>query len=167
MRCVAILIVWLFASVCSAQVIVSDDVPPPVKYPSKVYMMTDAEYREWATRYNKTQLKKWKKEKSAIKEPEYLNGTETDITGGYSGNLYPWGSGYGSGYFGSGYFGSGYFGSGYFGSGYGLGHGLGYGSSFDGTYSQQTVKFPRRWPNPWHVPPAPVRIVNPYVRPTK
>ena len=144
MRCVLTLAMLLVVSTCSAQIIVSDQLPPPVKYPPKVYTMTDAEFFKWATKYNKAQLKKWNKQKAALTEPEYIDGAETSITGDYFG-----------GYYGRPYFGYG---------GYGYG---GYGYGGYGGYLEQTVTFPRRWPNPRYVSPAPLTLVNPYVRPTK
>jgi len=93
MRFVLTLVVLAFASVCSAQITVSDRLPPPVKYPAEVYTMTDAQFYEWATRYNQAQLDAWDKRKAEIKEPEFIDGVEsvdeTEYTGyGHRSDLY-------------------------------------------------------------------------------
>jgi hypothetical protein len=150
---VLILVLLLFATACPAQIIVSvsDQVPPPVKYPPEVYKMTDAEFFKWATEYNKAQADDWKKRKSEIQEPEFLTGTETVTTTEYGGSYgrLSYGYGYGGGYFAR--------------SSYGCGSR--YGGSFDGSSVQRTGTYPWRRPNPAYVGPGPLVIVNPYVRP--
>ena len=54
---------------------ISDQLPPPVKYPVKCYKMTDAEFFVWATAYNEGQVEDWKRRWEAITEPEYFSGT--------------------------------------------------------------------------------------------
>lgn len=83
MKYVLALIVLLCASICPAQIIVSDQLPP-MKYPAAVYKMTNAEFFEWASAYNLAQLEDWKKRKAAIAEPEYLTGSETVTTCEYN-----------------------------------------------------------------------------------
>jgi len=163
MRSVVTCVLLFVATACQAQVIrVSDQVPMPAKYPAEVYSMTDAEFFTWATLENQTQREDWNKRKAAIKEPEYINGTETTTSAAFDG--------YGSPY-----------------GGYGYGYGYGYGGSRDsggfGAYApysnhrssseyagaarERTVTFPRRLVNPQYVGPGPLTIVNPFVRPTK
>ena len=86
----------LLASVCQAQVlIISDQLPPPVKYPAKVAAMTDDEFFQWATKVNKKQVVALEKRAAKLNEPKFIEGWETDISlnySGYSSRRYGYGS---------------------------------------------------------------------------
>ena len=176
MKYCLVCVLLLLASTCCAQtLIISDQLPPPVKYPAEVYTMTDAEFFQWATGYNAEQLKDWKKKKSEIKEPEFIYGEGSTTTGKESENF----SDRGDNYYDRPCAGRG------FGNYYDrydrslLGSGNYYDhpsdnyysraprGRYDGSYSQSTVTLQRRWPNPWYVLPGPMNIVNPYCRPTR
>ena len=77
MRAFMVFTLVLTASVCMAErpvarqdagegiqalsITISDQLPPPVKYPVKCYKMTDAEFFVWATAYNQGQVEDWKR----------------------------------------------------------------------------------------------------------
>jgi len=77
MRTLLTVVLFLIPASCLAQVIVSDQLPPPVVYPAEVYRMSDAQFHEWATRFNQRQQADWEKRTAAIQEPEWIEGTET------------------------------------------------------------------------------------------
>jgi len=137
MRFVLMLGVLAFASVCSAQITVSDRLPPPVKYPAEVYTMTDAQFYEWATKYNQAQLDAWDKRKAAIKEPEFIHGSESVAETEYAGH---------GRYRSSLYFSQ---------------------HNDRMSVVTRHSSFPSRQRNPWYVNPGPLAGVNPYVRPTR
>jgi len=172
MRFILSLVALLAVAVsCQAQISVSDQLPPPVKYPAEVYKMTDAEFYNWAVKFNQAQIDDWKKRKAEIKEPEYLTGTEkVTVTeySGLSGPSYGYGCGGYGGYggYGGGYFARSPYGSGGCGPRFGYGD-YGYGDSFGGSSVRRTGEYPWRRPNPDYVGPGPLVIVNPYVKPTK
>jgi len=156
MRFVLMLVVLLAAAVsCQARISVSDQLPPPVKYPAEVYKMTDAEFYNWAVKFNQAQANDWKKRKAEIKEPEYLTGEEEVTTREYSGS-------YGPSY--GGYFARSPDGCGLGGCGSQFGDG---GGSVSGSSVQRKGIYPWRRLNPAYVGPGPLIIVNPYVRPVR
>jgi len=80
---------------CVGQVAVSDQLPPPVKYPVEVNTMADAQFFYWATEFNKRQEADLERRREKMTEPQYFFGTETEYNwngysdwyrGNYSGN---------------------------------------------------------------------------------
>jgi hypothetical protein len=138
------------ATAATSHLTVTDTLPMPAKYPASTYTMTDKEFFQWATEFNGGQVADWEKRKAAIKEPEYIRGTETIVSG----------SSEGPGAGGSGlttpaplpgsqmdpYSGS---------DGY----------SRTSSFAQRSLTVERRWPNPYYVGPGPLTIVNPYCPP--
>ena len=193
MKYLAILVLLLASTCCAQTLTISDQLPPPVKYPAEVYTMTDAEFFQWATDYNVEQLKAWKQKKSAIKEPEFIYGEESTTTGKESDNFSDRGDDYYdrpcAGRQGFGNYWERYdhslLGSGNYYDRSSRDSGNYYDRSsrdsgnyydrydraprgrYDGSYSQSTVTLQRRWPNPWYVLPGPMNIVNPYCRPSR
>ncbi len=150
MKC--LVIVLALAAPCYAQhITVSDQVPPPVKYPAEVYRMSDAEFFKWASDFNKKQEAEVEARRAKITEDKWINGTETRTSSSYSNFVSGAYGGYG-----------GYGGYNYSCSGYDCNGGAQYGAS-----SQTTTEYPVRWPNPAYYGPGPLTIVNPYCRPTK
>ena len=166
MRPLAVLALLLFASLCVAgppaarakvrefkvlSITISDKLPPPVKYPAECYKMTDAEFFNWATAFNKGQVEDWKRRKTALPEPEYIGGTVTIRSREHSEGVKE--GGYPPIYVG--------------GNGYGYGSGSVYGGDTYGSETQQTTSYGTRYRNPYYVSPGPLTIINPYCRPTE
>ncbi len=148
MKC--FVIVLALAAPCYAQhITVSDQVPPPVKYPAEVYRMSDAEFFKWASDFNKKQEAEVEARRAKITEDKWITGSESRISASHY-DYSTGGSNYGYGYCGYGC------------NGYGCNSAVQYGTS-----SQTTTEYPVRWPNPAYYGPGPLTIVNPYCRPTK
>lgn len=71
---------------CVGQITVSDSLPPPVKYPIDVNVMTDAQFFQWATEFNKLQEAGLEKRREQMTEPQYVSGTETRAEHTWSGS---------------------------------------------------------------------------------
>ncbi|MFA5344667.1 MAG: hypothetical protein WC315_00095 [Candidatus Omnitrophota bacterium] len=76
MRYVLTLILLCITQIGYGQVVVSDQVPMPIKYPAEVYKMTDAEFFQWATDFNKKQVADLETRRKQITEPRYYYGTQ-------------------------------------------------------------------------------------------
>jgi hypothetical protein len=146
MKCLVILLA--LAAPCYAQhITVSNQVPPPVKYPAEVYKMSDADFFKWASDFNKKQVDDVEVRRAKITEDKWITGEATRSSESHvEYNAY---SGYGYNYSCGPY-------------GCNDSAGARYGSS-----SQTTTTYPVRWPNPVYHGPGPLTIVNPYCRPTK
>ena len=139
----AFILMLLLAAPCYGQIVVSDQLPPPVKYPAEVYRMSDAQFFQWATEFNAKQVADLEVKRAKITESEWLEGSETVtnqdfFTVGNRGNF----NGYGRSNF--------------------------YRPNYQyGFSNESSVTIPRRWPNPAYSGPGPLIIVNPYCRPTE
>ncbi len=80
--------VLLMAAPCFGQITVSEALPMPVQYPPEVYQMTDDEFFKWATEFNKEKRKELEERRAQIKEPEFIEGVERQVTRGscFAGN---------------------------------------------------------------------------------
>jgi hypothetical protein len=160
MKC--LVIVLALAAPCYAQhITVSDQVPPPVKYPAEVYKMSDAQFFEWASNFNKKQVADVEVRRAKITEDKWITGERTTSSESHvEYNRFGSYNGYGC---------NGY--SNRFAACNSYNYGCdSYGSGDTGQYgssSQETTTYPVRWPNPAYHGPGPLTIVNPYCRPTK
>jgi hypothetical protein len=148
MRLYLMMCVLLLASAGQAQVTTSDRLPPPVSYPPEVYRMTDAQFFEWATERNKGALDDWQRRKAAIKEPEYISGSEsvvTSDTAGYDNRFFGGWWAYPDATRRVPYFAE--------------------PNDYGESSVHRSLTVPRRWPNPRYSSPGPLTLVNPYVRP--
>lgn len=152
MKC--LVIVLALAAPCYAQhITVSDQVPPPAKYPAEVYKMSNADFIKWAADFNKKQVADVEVRRAKITEDKWVTGqvtrtNESHTEYGDYGN----GCGYGGGCSAYGFDYNGY---------------LSYCGVRSGSSSQQSMSYPVRWPNPAYYGPGPLTIVNPYCQPTK
>jgi hypothetical protein len=79
------MIKFLMCLLLSSQIVVSDQIPIPVKYPASVYQMTDAQFYDWAVSLNL----KAKESLSKDYEPQWLQGSGTDTNiSGYNNGFY-------------------------------------------------------------------------------
>ncbi len=70
------IIMFFMAQTTFGQIVVSDQVPMPIKYPAEVYKMTDAEFFNWATELNKKQVADVEARRKSISEGRYNYGTQ-------------------------------------------------------------------------------------------
>jgi hypothetical protein len=131
-----LVLLLLVTAPCFGQVTISDQLPPPVTYPVEVHGMTDAQFFQWATEFNKKQEVDLEKRREKLPEPQHIFGTET-ITernwNGYNGRVYGYGRFNSGDYYGNG--------------------------------NQRTATYTRRWLNSYYTGPGPLVIVNPYCKP--
>ena len=147
----------LLVAPCAAEefkIIVSDQVPPPVKYPAEVYKMTDAQFYAWATEYNKKQEADLEVRRSKMTEPQYITGTETRTSQSYVDSY-------------SGFYGEKSYGWWDYPRGRGAAFSPFSGGAQAGASRQTTTTYPRRWLNPLYTGPGPLVIVNPFCKPEK